>query len=1698
MKKIIFYILILVFFLTIHCIGQGQPNPHLTNPGSFVEVSSGSGVKIYSNNASPRIYIQLIDLSYGANISFIQGPQVNTPPAQGCFGGTDPTFYRLSLENLWDKFTLENSNAFSIFNGGYFECGFPGCQEVNVFNGKLSYPLKYGQFYSGGGQILIGGNYCSNNKVLRALKIDYSGRNASIVDFFRPPNAEDGPLSNNIESSEFLNRDVFVGISPKVEFNSGNAPKPRNYIGLVDNHTIVILFGTDIRPNQARDIMKETCGVQTGGQEGFDNFIESDGGGSQKFMGQILMRGLTTTFIPKNRDIPQAIGVASGPLLRITSPIIITPTNINQCATATINANIKNVSPGNWNGKIYFSIHKSNDDFISDLGVFQNISLTAGQSTTKSIDLALNTIYQITGGNTYKIYLKYQTNGTPYPNEYPIVGAGSYLNPTLMPVNYSANCNDVIIPPGNYKSVYLSGLNLNPQTNELEFLLQGVPAEIGDIPVNILDESAKIKKRFKQALAISEDNQWISLDIHQANIGNATTGINFQNTDLARDFLEADVKLKMSSVFKPITGFSPHTGTFTDWNNLIFQGPYTTQLQALPNLYYPYWGVFAGIHSKNLNYHSQGPTKIIIDDADMEMHRGILWTELNNSVNTLPSHLRNALFSKINPYRALLLQRLNNGVDITTNLVNSTGAQFQQLRNSYRITAAAHWYKTLANYPNKPYQSLINSNNLSGIMATPSYNDAYWDGQALQPLPHLSETYHYYNNQGNSSYSCVGGVTFGNYDLIDSGAFNNNQVGIDSICFKNKGYVTIDSSVYLYGSILDRDLPELSPILLHPINNQFVLSDTILINTIIYNFGNVKAQNFQVRIYEQYTNAQNLQQNNLIGQQTVALLDSFQSQNLTFTWIPVSYGSKKLFLTVDEGNGVIERRENNNTAIDSLNVLNSLPIVQVLWPAEGAALSSQNVTLMGSAFDYRDGILQNSNLSWSSSIDGFLGNGQFLNIDSLSVGNHTITFTGINSHSQSSFTYRNIYVYPQGFPIVSISSPAINDTLPNNAPIFFSGSVFDLNDGNICNTAVWSSSIAGTLGNGCSINHSLSLGNHTIKLTSTNLSGNTSDATRNVFIVNGIPGVSIIQPQSSSTFYQHQTVVLQASTNDFPQGNISNWVKWYSNIEGYLGTGQSITRLLVPGNHAIIATIQDNTGSIDTAIVSITIKFTAPVPVISQPQTSQAFNFHDTLTLIGHATDVQDGPLHGSHLKWYSNINGFLGFGDTLKIGSLNYGIHIISLKAIDSNNADSTVTVSNVFIDAGQPMGTIQQPVNNASFFFGNSITFKGSATDPQDGLLTGNHLQWSSNLNGNLGFGDSLIINTLNAGSHIITFTATDYDGFSTTVTKNIVVQAPHAPIVSIYHPASNTHFINGTAITLKASATDYEEGVLDNNRVTWSSSINGNLGTGKVISINNLSPGSHIISATCHDTTGLITIATIQIIIEQRKPIAQITAPNSGTVFSLGTNITFTGGAIDFEDGILTGNALQWSSESNVNLGSGNTINTSSLSAGSHLIKLIATDSQNVKDTTTVLVIIQAPHTVLLRTFSSGADSISLLFPANGGDTIIYVLIPKTATVLNAQARVAGRSDLLATVSLTANPSGTAACGSNITFDAVFTNGGNNPSFQWNVNGANVGTNSPTFSSNSLQNGDRVKLIMTSNLNNVSENIVISNTIIISCTL
>ncbi|RYE16199.1 MAG: T9SS type A sorting domain-containing protein [Sphingobacteriales bacterium] len=118
------------------------------------------------------------------------------------------------------------------------------------------------------------------------------------------------------------------------------------------------------------------------------------------------------------------------------------------------------------------------------------------------------------------------------------------------------------------------------------------------------------------------------------------------------------------------------------------------------------------------------------------------------------------------------------------------------------------------------------------------------------------------------------------------------------------------------------------------------------------------------------------------------------------------------------------------------------------------------------------------------------------------------------------------------------------------------------------------------------------------------------------------------------------------------------------------------------------------------------------------------------------------------------------------------------------------------------------------------------------------------------------------------------------------------------------------------------------------------------------------------------------------------------------------------------------------------------------------------------------------------------------ANPNNTTEYVF-----TVTNANNCIS-RDTIVVTVSAVLTPGVSISAtslnvceGDSVTFNASSTNAGTNPIYQWKVNGINAGTNSPSFTSTSLEDGDRISVDLTSNAPCVSSQPVSSNAVTIT---
>ena len=128
-------------------------------------------------------------------------------------------------------------------------------------------------------------------------------------------------------------------------------------------------------------------------------------------------------------------------------------------------------------------------------------------------------------------------------------------------------------------------------------------------------------------------------------------------------------------------------------------------------------------------------------------------------------------------------------------------------------------------------------------------------------------------------------------------------------------------------------------------------------------------------------------------------------------------------------------------------------------------------------------------------------------------------------------------------------------------------------------------------------------------------------------------------------------------------------------------------------------------------------------------------------------------------------------------------------------------------------PTVTITAPADESGFNQGAPITFSGTATDLEDGDLTGS-ISWTSSLNGAIGSGGSFTTSSLSLGTHTITASVTDAGG------------ASRSSIISVTVNPEGVGFVQ---VRVAAGADDAEESASGSMALTSSDLELVNDGTG-----------------------------------------------------------------------------------------------------------------------------------------------------------------------------------------------------------------------------------------------------------------------------
>jgi hypothetical protein len=317
-----------------------------------------------------------------------------------------------------------------------------------------------------------------------------------------------------------------------------------------------------------------------------------------------------------------------------------------------------------------------------------------------------------------------------------------------------------------------------------------------------------------------------------------------------------------------------------------------------------------------------------------------------------------------------------------------------------------------------------------------------------------------------------------------------------------------------------------------------------------------------------------------------------------------------------------------------------------------------------------------------------------------------------------------------------------------------------------------------------------------------------------------------------------------------------------------------------------------------------------PSVSITSPASNASFATGSTISISANATDA-DGTV--SKVEFYAGTT-LLG-QDTSSPFSFNWtnvaaGTYSLTAKATDNTGATLVSSPVSIKVNAenNSPIVSLTNPLNNATFTAGSTVTLSATASDA-DGTIAKVEFY-----NGSVKLGEDIISPysfswaNVPAGNYSLTARATDNaNGVSTSAPIAIIVNAINkAPAISLTSPLSNATFTVGAIVTIAAAASDTD------GTITRVEFYNGAIKLGEDItspysfSWANVVAGNYSLTARATDNAGATTVSipvSITVVsVVNKTPVVSLTNPLNNSTFLSGTTLLLTATASD-TDGTIT---------------------------------------------------------------------------------------------------------------------------------------------------------------------------------------------------
>lgn len=469
--------------------------------------------------------------------------------------------------------------------------------------------------------------------------------------------------------------------------------------------------------------------------------------------------------------------------------------------------------------------------------------------------------------------------------------------------------------------------------------------------------------------------------------------------------------------------------------------------------------------------------------------------------------------------------------------------------------------------------------------------------------------------------------------------------------------------------------------------------------------------------------------------------------------------------------------------------VNAPPVASINEPSPGQHFrQGEEILFRGSAVDIEDGVIPASGLFWYFAGETVRGQSE-VTWSTLPPGENIVYLVATDSLNAVSELATVTLMIHEG-PTINSITPVATYSRVLGDPVTFVADVTHPSETVASAGIIWESDIQGVLGDGYTlVTEVMNLGTHQVTLTVTDSWGGMATAETAVIILEDFE-IEITSPSHGDSFQQGEEILFRCDADDY---NSVNWD--FGGVHQIIGASPNVDQFysdLPHGTHTI-SLIAFTAGGDPSHSTEIDI-FVNPGPDIqsvsvSPPSVREGASSTFEIEVAHEYEDIADMQIKWSYEGIGIIIEGPLQDNDNVQISTLPVGENLeVSIEVTDRwagvDYATATITVT----QNASPTVTIISPYVSGTererFELGEFISFQAQLNGNAPSYI----VNWSSDIDGDLGSDLSIPIDYLASGPHTITFSADD--GFGGTDEDSIEIFVNSLPEISISYDTAEQY--------------------------------------------------------------------------------------------------------------------------------------------------------------------------------------------------------------------------------------------------------------------------------------------------------------------